>query len=251
MFTLTSNPVTLVGLVVLFGWCIVWTVRDLLASVGLIGPRPRAEHGWAITVSQCCHVVMSAVMLAMVPMSWWEPFSRALSEPLLIGVFAAGTLWMASMAVWRISWLAVGHTLMFGAMVWHLSTMASMPSTHRASTMSHGQMGSMPGHDMGSMPGMSHGAGMAATGTGGLTLATAIGLPLMVGLLILGISGLMRAITARAPHPGTASCCHVAPTSRLTARLSGLTDAAMGLGMAWMSAGLMAPMIPLMGHLHP
>lgn len=242
MFTLTSNPVTFVGLLLLFGWCILWTVRDLLAAVGLIGPRARVEHGWAITASQCCHVLMSAVMLAMVPMSWWTPFSDALSEPLLIGVFAAATLWMAAMAVWRISWLAVGHTLMFGAMVWHLSTMASMSSGSRGSR---GSMGRMSG--MGGMGGMTQGASTMS----GLTLSTAIGLPLMIALLVLGVSGLVRAVTARAPHPGTASCCHVAPTSRLTARLSGLTDAAMGLGMAWMSAGLMAPLIPFMGHLHP
>lgn len=241
MFTLVDNPVTLIGLLILFGWCLIWTVRDLLASVGLLGADRPARNAWAITVSQCCHVVMSLVMLAMAATSWWVPFSGALTEPVLIGVFGAATLWMAAMAVWRVSWLAVGHTLMFAAMVWHLSAMAtmagSMASSH-ASSAGMGGMGSMAGHDM---------SGQMS----GLTLVTGIGLPLMAALLILGVSGLVRVVTAKAPHPGTASCCHVAPTSRTTARLSGLTDAAMGFGMAWMSAGLMAPLLPFMAHLHP
>lgn len=241
MFTLSGNPVTLVGLLVLFGWCLVWTVRDLLASFGLLGADRPAHGAWAITVSQCCHVVMSLVMLTMVTRSWWRPFSGALAEPVLIGIFGAATLWMAAMAVWRVSWLAVGHTLMFGAMVWHLSAMASMAG----SASSHSSMGSMGGMSSQDMSGQMGGQ------MSGLTLVTGIGLPLMAALLVLGVSGLVRVITARAPHPGTASCCHVAPTSRATARLSGLTDAAMGLGMFWMSAGLMAPLVPFMAHLHP
>lgn len=242
MFTLSGNPVTLVGLLVLFGWCLLWTVRDLLASFGLLGADRPAQGAWAITVSQCCHVVMSLVMLTMVARSWWTPFSDALTEPALIAIFGAATLWMAAMAVWRVSWLAVGHTLMFGAMVWHLSAMASMSSMAGSMSSSHSSMGSMGGHDM---------SGQMGGQMSGLTLVTGIGLPLMAALLILGISGLVRVITARAPHPGTASCCHVTPTSRATARFSGLTDAAMGFGMFWMSAGLMAPLLPFMAHLHP
>ncbi|AXE37917.1 DUF5134 domain-containing protein [Acidipropionibacterium virtanenii] len=242
MFTLTGSPVTFSGLLILFGWCLIWTVRDLLASMGLIGASRPAQHAWAITVSQCCHVVMSLVMLAMVPRSWWMPFSSAITEPVLIGVFAAGTLWMAAMAVWRMSWLAVGHTLMFGAMAWHLSAMAGMSASMGSEHSSMGGMGSTGGHDM---------SGQMGGQMSGLTLVTGIGLPLMVALVILGISGLVRTATAKAPHPGVASCCHVAPTSRATARLSGLTDAAMGFGMAWMSAGLMSPLLPFMAHLHP
>ncbi|MCI1748075.1 MAG: hypothetical protein LKI24_08255 [Acidipropionibacterium sp.] len=85
----------------------------------------------------------------------------------------------------------------------------------------------------------------------GLTLITGIGLPIMVCLVVLGISGLVRAVTGRPPHPGAPACCHTTPTTPGSARLGGLADAAMGLGMAWMSAGLMSPLLPFMGHLTP
>lgn len=248
MFTLTSTPATFIGLIVLFSWCILWSARDLLASLGLDIPRSWApgeplDHRVPIAISEVFHLAMSVVMLLMVPASWWKALPGTLTGPVLITLFSAATVWLAAMAIWKISWLAVGHTAMFAAMVWHLAAMAS-----RAGTGSGGAgmgSGSMEGMGHSGMPGMSGGV------SSGLTLITGIGLPIMVCLVVLGISGLVRAVTGRPPHPGAPACCHTTPTTPGSARLGGLADAAMGFGMAWMSAGLMSPLLPFMGHLHP
>jgi len=252
MFTLTTTPVTFIGLTVLFIWCILWSARDLLAAIGIDLPASWAPaeplaHRTPIAISQSFHLVMSIVMLVMVPRAWWTALPEALRGPTLIAVMAAGAIWMAAMAIWKISWLAVGHTAMFAAMVWHLASMAS----HTAMSMT-GASAARPSSGHSGMAGMGHPASPAATtGPSGLTLVTGVGLPLMACLLVLGISGLVRAITGRPPHPGQPACCHTTPTTAGSARLSGLFDAAMGLGMAWMSAGLMSPLIPVLGHLHP
>ncbi|MDN6512558.1 MAG: hypothetical protein L0K47_04425 [Acidipropionibacterium jensenii] len=244
MFTLTSTPVTFIGLLILFIWCTLWSVRDLLASLGVDippswAPAEPLEHGAPIAVSECFHLAMSVVMLLMVPHSWWGALPGVLTGPVFITVMALGTLWMGAMAAWKISWLAAGHTAMFAAMVWHLASMASHSRMGHSATMT-------------GMGDMAH-SGMAegATTVSGLTLITGIGLPLMVCLVVLGLSGLVRAVTGRPPHPGLPACCHPSPTTPASARLSGLADAAMGLGMAWMSAGLMAPLLPFMGSLTP
>ncbi|MCI1748076.1 MAG: DUF5134 domain-containing protein [Acidipropionibacterium sp.] len=147
MFTLTSTPVTFIGLIVLFSWCILWSARDLLASLGVDIPRSWApdeplDHRGPIAISEGFHLAMSVVMLLMVPASWWKSLPGTLTGPVLITLFSAATVWLAAMAIWKISWLAVGHTAMFAAMVWHLAAMASHAGMHSGGTgmegMGHG-----------------------------------------------------------------------------------------------------------------
>lgn len=232
MFTLTANPVTFVGLLILFGWSILWSLRDVVRATTLVQ-----------RISSLIHLVMAATMLAMVPRSWWHLDSSGYT--VVVVLYAVFTAWMLAMALWRPSWAAWGHVGMFAAMVWHLSAMRTM---HRAmSSMTGTAMGGM-GHDMKSGMG---GSGHMTGSMSALHSYAMVGIPLMLVLLAIAVVGARRAITGRPEHPAHAPLCHVVATSPMTARLSGLADLAMGFGMAWMSTGLVAPILPFMGHLHP
>ena len=59
MFTLTSTPVTFIGLLILFAWSLVWSVRDAIKAPTVV---TRIATGG--------HVVMAVTMILMVPKSW-------------------------------------------------------------------------------------------------------------------------------------------------------------------------------------
>lgn len=96
-----------------------------------------------------------------------------------------------------------------------------------------------------------HGPGMQTAMNAAMHDYAVVGVPLIVALLAMAVAGLWRAISGRAENPGKAPTCHVAATEPLAIRLSGLADFAMAFGMAWMSTGLLSPVIPFTAHLHP
>lgn len=84
MFSFEATPVMFVGLLALFAWCLVWGVVELWRSGG-------AEQ----RVSNGLHVLMSAVMLAMVPRPSWVALRDAVGMPVLVAAFVAATGWFA------------------------------------------------------------------------------------------------------------------------------------------------------------
>ncbi|MCP9398300.1 hypothetical protein [Cutibacterium acnes] len=129
---------------------------------------------------------------------------------------------------------------MFAAMVWHLAAMRKMSSLMTAPRDS--GMGQM-NHTHSGM----HGPGMQTAMNAAMHDYAVVGVPLMVALLAMAVAGLWRAISGRAENPGKAPTCHVVATEPLAIRLSGLAD----FGMAWMSTGLLSPVMPFTAHLHP
>lgn len=148
------------------------------------------------------------------------------------------------MAAWRSSWSSWGHAAMFAAMVWHLAAMRKMSSLMTA--LRDSGMGQM-NHTHSGM----HGPGMQTAMNAAMHDYAVVGVPLIVALLAMAVAGLWRAISGRAENPGKAPTCHVVATEPLAIRLSGLADFAMAFGMAWMSTGLLSPVIPFTAHLHP
>lgn len=238
MFTLSAVPVKFFGLMVLFcfttGFELLRTVRSRTVTSG---------------VSAGLHLVMSIIMLAMVPKSWWKPLQQLLPMPAAIALMAMGLVWF----VWLAFRAHPGHrmhplgcALMFAAMVWHLGAMQVMHSMMSHSTGNHIEMSSggptaTPtmdhagmdhsgmGHDMGHasaspspMAGMDHGS----MGHDTMWWFAVIGLPLMAWLLYAAVKGLVTAI--REPEH----------------RMVGLADFAMNFGMFWMSTGLLVPVLP-------
>ena len=234
MFTLTSTPVTFIGLLILFAWSLVWSVRDAIKAPTVV-----------TRISTWVHVVMAVTMILMVPKSWWKPIVPAIGGPITpVIIFAICTAWMVFMAAWRSSWSSWGHAAMFAAMVWHLAAMRKMSSLMTAPRDS--GMGQM-NHTHSGM----HGPGMQTAMNAAMHDYAVVGVPLMVALLAMAVAGLWRAISGRAETPGKAPTCHVVATEPLAIRLSGLADFAMAFGMAWMSTGLLSPVMPFTAHLHP
>ena len=54
MFTLTSTPVTFIGLLILFAWSLVWSVRDAIKAPTVV-----------TRISTWVHVVMAVTMILM------------------------------------------------------------------------------------------------------------------------------------------------------------------------------------------
>lgn len=238
MFTLTSTPVTFIGLLILFIWSLVWSIRD-----AVVAPTVPTR------ISSCVHALMGVTMILMVPRSWWHPLVGTVGPTTPLVVMAVCTAWMVFMAAWRTSWSAWGHAVMFAAMVWHLAAMRAMSAMKAASSgssMHNGMHGGMNGgmHGNGGMGGMS---AMQST----MHNYAVVGVPLMICLLIMAVAGAWRLISGRPENPTRTPACHVVATEPLAVRLSGLADFAMAFGMAWMSTGLLAPLWPFMGHLHP
>lgn len=247
------------GLLVLFGWCVLWS--------GYESTRPQSTRR---RISNALHLAMSVVMLLMVAGPTWSTLTAVLPTPVLAGLFALATLWFVRLAVaaGRSSGRAeslhfVGHAAMFAAMTWHLAAMAVM-----AVGMAGGQGGS--GHDHAG--GHHHGGGMelgdwmtVQSGPGGvLWWFAVIGLPLMVYLLgaslrSLWLAGTPSATAAtpaadctcrkeehRVATPGHVFGCHEErPRGSAKFRLAALSDFAMTGGMFWMSTGLLVPVLPV------
>ena len=252
MFDVATTPVMFVGLIVLFAWCVIWSLVEVLAARSALG-----------RVSAGLHLLMSVVMLAMVPAVLWTPLHTVVGYPVLIGLFVAAAVWFAWLAL-RPSATgvearrghAIGHTIMFVAMAWHLTSMAVL-------------MGGMQPDPPGEVQGGAHGAGAHGGGghggggpgghgteasAGGHHDATAsvspalvlawIGLPLMVALIAMGIRHLVAVIRPPAGH------VHHAAGGAGGVRAHEAMNAAMNLGMFWMSVGLLTPVAPFLSVLH-
>lgn len=224
MFNLHAVPGMFVGLLVLFAWCTLWGIVELVRS------RTTMQR-----VSNALHLLMSLVMLLMVAPETWMPL-RSLGFPVLIAVFALAMAWFVALALRPVGAGEpparahyVGHALMFGAMVWHVSGMAVMSAL------------------------MGAGAGGHAMATPPPMVAVAwVGVPLMAALLVMGVRHLVALVApARSslyvhaePSLAMAGCREPRPAGSPLARAHDAMAAAMNLGMFWMSAGLMVPLLP-------
>lgn len=247
-----------VGLLILFGWCTVWSAYELT--------RPQSVRQ---RISNALHLAMSLVMLLMVAGPTWTTLTGLIPTAALAGLFALAIGWFA--------WLAVaagrasdrdglvhfvGHAAMFAAMTWHLAAMAVMTAG-----MTGGHSTGTSGHDHGghdhSGGGMEMGDWMTVQSQPGGVLwwFALIGLPLMAYLLGASLRSLWLAAQPASPagsstteddhtHPVAVpsahshSCHELRPQGSAKYRLAALSDFAMTAGMFWMSTGLLAPVLP-------
>ena len=224
MFTFDQTPVKFVGLLVLLTWCTLWCAHGLARSRGA-----RQRVGAAL------HLVMAAVMLAMVPKPVWTTLTGVVPVPVIAAAFAAATVWF----VWLTAGAPgrptdsgsadsgsaharptdsgcthAGHAAMFAAMTWHLAAMAVKASARA---------------ELGMGPGMRQWMEQAGRPGRVLWVFALVGLPFMAYLLIAGALALWRAL-----RPGGAA----------GRRLAAMSDFAMNFGMFWMSTGLLTPILP-------
>lgn len=223
MFTFAATPVKFVALLVLFAWCVGWGCYELTR-------RQSSEQ----RVGNALHLAMSLLMLAMVPAWSWKPLSAFLPLWGWAALFAVATAWFV------LRWArsegrgegvhAAACALMFFAMTWHLGGMAVWMTA----------MSGAAGH-----------GGMAMAPSPGVLAVAWVGVPVMVLLLAVGLLDLVRAF--RRPVPGAsvaAPTCHEPrPIGSWAYRCDALFGAAMNLGMFWMSAGMLTPLLPWMGAL--
>ena len=224
MFTFDQTPVKFVGLLVLLTWCTLWCAHGLARSRGA-----RQRVGAAL------HLVMAAVMLAMVPKPVWTTLTGVVPVPVIAAAFAAATVWF----VWLTAGAPgrptdsgsadsgsaharptdsgcthAGHAAMFAAMTWHLAAMAVKASARA---------------ELGMGPAMHQWMEQAGRPGRVLWVFALVGLPFMAYLLVAGVLALRRAL-----RPGAAA----------GRRLAAMSDFAMNFGMFWMSTGLLTPILP-------
>ena len=224
MFTFDQTPVKFVGLLVLLTWCTLWCAHGLARSRGA-----RQRVGAAL------HLVMAAVMLAMVPKPVWTTLTGVVPVPVIAAAFAAATVWF----VWLTAGAPgrptdsgsadsgsaharptdsgcthAGHAAMFAAMTWHLAAMAVKASARA---------------ELGMGPAMHQWMEQAGRPGRVLWVFALVGLPFMAYLLVAGALALWRAL-----RPGAAA----------GRRLAAMSDFAMNFGMFWMSTGLLTPILP-------
>ena len=224
MFTFDQTPVKFVGLLVLLTWCTLWCAHGLARSRGA-----RQRVGAAL------HLVMAAVMLAMVPKPVWTTLTGVVPVPVIAAAFAAATVWF----VWLTAGAPgrptdsgsadsgsaharptdsgcthAGHAAMFAAMTWHLAAMAVKASART---------------ELGMGPAMHQWMEQAGRPGRVLWVFALVGLPFMAYLLVAGVLALRRAL-----RPGAAA----------GRRLAAMSDFAMNFGMFWMSTGLLTPILP-------
>lgn len=224
MFSLTGAPVTFVGLLILFGWCVVWGFVEL-----------RRPHSRTHVISQALHALMAVVMLLMVAPVTWHVVTMVVPTSVWAGVFLVAAGWYGWQAVASrrekpalLHYL--GHTAMFVAMAWHLAAMALMSARHAG-------------------PGAHDSSMMHASEPGGPLWTVALaGLPLMAFLAVASLHFLRMAVLppAGAAMPG---CHEPRPVGSRDQRLGALSDFAMHAGMFWMSTGLLTPLLPFMAAL--
>jgi Domain of unknown function (DUF5134) len=265
VFTFAATPVKFVGLIVLFAWCTVWCVYELTRPVD-----------WRRRLSNVLHLLMSVAMLAMVWTGVWMPLASVIGLPAIVAVFALATGWF----LWRAVEArgsgrtglahAAGHAVMFAAMTWHLSAMA----------IKRGAMSGMAGQAGGAA------VTLAVVGVPFMVYLLVAGLNDVRRALLpraaasvchcgtdctcgpdcacgasVPASEEVREHEAELSGPGyaasrqlklivaapAASGCHEARRVGTPAyRLSALSDAAMNLGMFWMSTGLLVAIAPFM-----
>ncbi|QIK73681.1 DUF5134 domain-containing protein [Propioniciclava coleopterorum] len=219
MFSFTQTPVMFTGLLVMFAWCTIWSL------VELVGSRTAQDR-----IMNALHLFMSVVMLLMVPRPTWSALAGLIPTPVLSAIFVACAAWFV-WAAFRSRRHAghagheghaghgrhlAGHAVMFAAMAWHLAGMAVAMASMKMRG-DHGSHGGMSGDALMTPPGM-------------LVIAW-MGLFFMTALLVMGVSDLLGCL-----RPGAA------PARRAHLAMG----AAMNLGMFWMSVGLIAPLMPFM-----
>ena len=224
MFTFYQTPVKFVGLLVLLTWCTLCCAHGLARSRGA-----RQRVGAAL------HLVMAAVMLAMVPKPVWTTLTGVVPVPVIAAAFAAATVWFVWLTAGAPGRPAAsgsadsgsaharptdsgcthaGHAAMFAAMTWHLAAMAVKASARA---------------ELGMGPGMRQWMEQAGRPGRVLWVFALVGLPFMTYLLVASALALWRAL-----RPGAAA----------GRRLAALSDFAMNFGMFWMSTGLLTPILP-------
>lgn len=242
MFTFDQTPVKFVGLLVLLTWCTVWCACELARSRGA---RQR--------ICDALHLLMAAVMLAMVPKPVWTALTGAIPVPVVVGAFAAATLWFVWSAIGapgrparsdaaagrsraaRAFRARAGHAAMFAAMTWHLAAMAVKASARA---------------ELGMGPAMREWMEQAGRPGRILWAFALVGLPFMAHLLVASALALRRAlrpggaVDAHAPAAQRARGCHGGRAGAVGRRLAALSDFAMNFGMFWMSTGLLTPILP-------
>ena len=246
MFTFDATPVKFIGLLILFAWCTIWCIYEVT----------RRQTG-VQRVSNVLHVAMAVVMLAMIAGPIWKGLTAVVPTWGLTVIFVAATLWfIARIPVSRAAGDAAGvkhfagHSMMFGAMVWHLAAMAVMAAAMSAPAASAEADTDMSGHgDMAgsgsSMGGMDSMSAMQQQG-GALWWFAVVGLAFMTYLLVASIVALIRVFDNRGEGMGelAACCAEIRPVGTTKYRLAALSDFAMNFGMFWMSTGLLVPVLP-------
>lgn len=269
MFTFSATPVKFVGLLVMFAYTTGWGVYQLTR------PADRRTR-----VSGLLHLWMSVVMLLMVPRSVWQPFVKVVPLPLIAATQALSVVWFAWFASKEradrsLAAHFAGHATMFAAMTWHLIAM-SVKMPHMGTGMAawvaeeskaggvlwtvaligvpfmawllyagvrslieavapartqaleasdhHDHAHHDPAHEVHGQH--DHAAMTAAMTSGG----TAVALDRDVARPLLEVAG----------------CHEPQPVGSPLQRLGRLHDAAMNLGMFWMSTGLMVALLPFM-----
>lgn len=259
MFTLADTPVKYVGLIIMFVWCTVWCLYELT--------RPQSARQ---RVSGVLHLAMAVVMLIMVPRGPWHALIAVTGIPALAWAFGLMTLWFAWLAIddvrSRRSWLhSAGHTTMFAAMTWHLAAMAA-----KRAAMTAGVAPDKATMMLFAIIGVPFMAYLLAAGINDLrrvTLPRAAAIhdcacgtdcacgpnctcpqpsPVETSTRELALAAVGDGAPAPAVQPiVAATSCHAErPVGTTAYRLSALSDAAMNLGMFWMSTGIMVPLLP-------
>jgi hypothetical protein len=252
VFTL-ATPVTYVGLLLLFGFT---TIQGTFAVMREQSVNQRVGTGF--------HLLMSVVMVAMVPSTVWRPLTSVVTGWVFVLAMAAGAAWFARQlfsATDRDHRLHLaGCTVMFLAMTWHLAAMEILMGSKRSMPADGPGADPQPSiPDMGSMssgrPPMDH-SGMDHTGMdqsgmghagmpGGATSTWAMVLAILgIALLsLLLIQAIADVVALTRPMPD-GFCCGPDARTKLQYLVDLAADAAMCVGMVWMSLGLLSPLLP-------
>ena len=265
-----ATPVKFFGLLIMFSYTTGWGIYQLTR------PADRRTR-----ISGLLHLWMSIVMLLMVPRSVWQPFVRTIPLPLIAVTQALSVVWF----VWLVAKeradrsLALhfaGHAAMFAAMTWHLIAMGvkmphmgpGMPAWVKAESSPGGLLWIV------ALVGVPFMAWLLYAGVRAL-VETVAPAPVQVaeahdhahahhehahhgnGHDGMNHSGHDHAGMEESATSGTtavevrhvlevAGCHEPQPLGSPLQRMGRLHDAAMNLGMFWMSTGLMVALLPFM-----
>lgn len=274
MFTFVAMPVKFVGLLVMFVFTTAWSGYELTRPQSR---RQRISNGLHLMMSLVM-VLMVPTML------WLPFVGLVGMPVLIAAFAASTVwfAWLAVDARGSRGALLhfAGHAMMFAAMTWHLAAMGIMRAAMAGSGMGHGAGGtSMAGwRAQASVPGGPLWM-MALVGVPFMTYLLVAGVNDVVRALrpreaphachcgadcacgsgcacqppvpasdevrehVASRAG-QTAGTVRVRADLAASCHELRPVGSPRFRLAALSDAAMNLGMFWMSTGLMVPILP-------
>lgn len=276
MFTFEAAPVKFVGLLVVFAWCTAWCLYELTRPQDA---RQRTSNALHLVMALVMLLMVAPptwkTLTAVVPV-----FALVGVFALAVVWFVGLSALAFRAADRRGGWHFAGHAAMFAAMVWHLSAMGVMEAgmSQGMGGMGHGGMGmgdwmteqSAPGGVLWTfalvgIPLMAYlgAAGVVAVRaallpraavascscgpdcTCGPECASCHGAHARQAEPELVAAGGVPATVAVLPVADAAMTCHeVRPVGSRPFRLAALSDAAMNLGMFWMSTGLLVPILP-------